>query len=345
MKIKNAIRRAVPALIMSVVLLVGMALGASAAPRERMLIPGGVPFGVRLYCEGIMVVGISDVSVGGSPCCPAKDAGVHVRDMIVRVNGKKVTTSEELVSVIGGSGGAPIELTLKRGSGEVTLSIVPVMADDSSEYKTGLWIRDSTAGIGTVTFVDPETGAFAGLGHGICDPDTGELVKAGRGIVVNVSISGVAKGQAGVPGELKGYFSSGKIGTLIRNSERGAFGVLTEYPEGLSEEAEAIPAADSKEIKEGEAELICTADGGGIGRYKVRISGIDHSGRAVKNFVVTVTDPDLISKTGGIVQGMSGSPIIQNGKLIGALTHVLVNDPERGYGIFIENMLSAQDAA
>ena len=220
--------------------------------------------------------------------------------------------------------------------------MTPVRSDE--RYKAGLWIRDSTAGIGTVTFIDPATGAFAGLGHGICDSDTGELVKPGRGIVVNVAISGVEKGQAGAPGELRGYFSSGKIGSLTGNTECGVFGVFAELPEGMSGDAKAIPAATSAETHDGDAEIICTSDSG-TGRYKVRISGIDRSGRPVKNFVVTVTDPDLIAKTGGIVQGMSGSPIIQDGKLIGAVTHVLVNSPEKGYGIFIDNMLTAGRAA
>lgn len=329
--------------VVTAITLIVLASPLSAAVGGRMLIPGGVPFGVRLCHEGVTVVGLPDVRTGGTGSgSPAKDAGIRVRDIILSVDGKRVTSAADMAALIGECGGKTLDLTLRRGDGELTISVTPVLSDDG--YKAGLWIRDSTAGIGTVTFIDPATGAFAGLGHGICDSDTGELVKPGRGIVVNVAISGVEKGQAGAPGELRGYFSSGKIGSLTGNTECGVFGVFAELPEGMSGDAKAIPAATSAETHDGDAEIICTSDSG-TGRYKVRISGIDRSGRPVKNFVVTVTDPDLIAKTGGIVQGMSGSPIIQDGKLIGAVTHVLVNSPEMGYGIFIDNMLAAGRAA
>lgn len=329
--------------VVTAITLIVLASPLSAADGGRMLIPGGVPFGVRLCHEGVTVVGLPDVGTGGTGSgSPAKDAGIRVRDIILSVDGKRVTSAADMAAMIGECGGKTLDLTLRRGDGELTISVTPVLSDDG--YKAGLWIRDSTAGIGTVTFIDPATGAFAGLGHGICDSDTGELVKPGRGIVVNVAISGVEKGQAGAPGELRGYFSSGKIGSLTGNTECGVFGVFAELPEGMSGDAKAIPAATSAETHDGDAEIICTSDSG-TGRYKVRISGIDRSGRPVKNFVVTVTDPDLIAKTGGIVQGMSGSPIIQDGKLIGAVTHVLVNSPEKGYGIFIDNMLAAGRAA
>ena len=230
-------------------------------------------------------------------------------------------------------------MTVRRGEDEFITELTPVLCADDGKYKAGLLIRDGTAGIGTVTYVDPETGSFAGLGHGICESGSDKLAPLTRGAVVNVTVSGIAKGQPGVPGELKGYFSSGKIGTLFGNTECGVYGVFAEYPRGMC--ADTVEAAKTGEICAGDAELWCTTDESGVGKYTVQISDIDHSGRSVKNFVVTVTDPVLLNKTGGIVQGMSGSPIIQNGKLIGALTHVLVNDPTKGYGIFIENMLSA----
>ncbi|MBQ8248743.1 MAG: SpoIVB peptidase [Clostridia bacterium] len=303
------------------------------------LIPGGVPFGVKLYSNGVVVVGVGDVTCGTNSVSPARDAGFMERDIIRALNGKAVSEAAEISELVSASEGKPIEFTVKRGDKELTINVTPVISSSDGKYKTGLLIRDSTAGIGTVTYIDPEIGSFAGLGHGICDTDTGELVELTRGTVVNVAISDVVKGQPGIPGELKGYFSSGKIGTIFGNNDCGVYGIFSEYPSGVGNEC--LPIALSSEIKEGEAELWCTTDGGGVGKYKVNISNIDHSGRNVKNFVVTVTDPTLLECTGGIVQGMSGSPLIQNGKLIGAVTHVLINDPTKGYGIFIENMLAS----
>ena len=311
---------------------------SETADDSLCLIPGGVPFGVRIYCEGVLIVGVTDVKSSGESKSPAKDAGIKANDIITNINGERITTVDEVMSAIAGCDGNKLSLTIKRQNSELTVDIHPVKSDDDGKYKTGLWIRDSTAGIGTVTFINPKTNSFAGLGHGICDADTGELLPLSRGTVVNVEISGIEKGQAGVPGELKGFFSSGKIGSLTGNTECGVYGVLAELPTGAN--SEAIPVAQSSEVVEGDAEILCTTDGQGIGRYKIRISNIDHSGREIKNFVVTIVDERLIEKTGGIVQGMSGSPIIQNGKLIGAVTHVLVNNPTKGYGIFIENMLA-----
>jgi stage IV sporulation protein B len=302
------------------------------------LIPGGVPFGVKLYCEGVLVVGLADVKFDGKTRSPARDAGIKEKDIITEINGIKMTTVDDVVNAVSESSGEPIIVKLNRDGNELKVKVTPIKSDEDGKFKTGLWVRDSTAGIGTVTFIDPECGSFAGLGHGICDADTGELMPLNRGIVVNVVISSVVKGQAGYPGELKGYFSSGKIGTLLGNTECGVFGIFAEYPSGTT--SESLPIAYSNEIIEGEATILCTTDSNGIGSYKENISNIDHSGRDIKNFVITVTDENLINKTGGIVQGMSGSPIIQNGKIIGAVTHVLINNPTKGYGIFIENMLA-----
>ncbi len=289
----------------------------------KMLIPGGVPFGVRLYSEGVLVVGVDDVECGGESISPAKNAGIKEKDMILSVNGERIIGADQVSALIDGCGGEPVEFEIRRGSEEFTLSVTPVISESDGKYRTGMWIRDSTAGIGTVTYIDPEYGAFAGLGHGICDIDSGELIPLTRGSVVNVEISGITKGRSGAPGELKGYFSSGKIGTLFGNKECGVYGIFAEYPKGAS--SEAVPAAARGEIVCGEAEMFCTVDGEGVKSYGVDISHIDHSGKSVKNFVVTVTDPVLLEKTGGIVQGMSGSPIIQDGKLVGAVTHVCVN--------------------
>lgn len=302
---------------------------------ERFL-PGGMPFGVKLCCEGVLVVGVGEVETENGMVSPAKNAGICVRDVIVGIDGKKVLSAQDVVDAVNGSGGSAISFEIKRGEEAITVEVAPVIGSEKKP-RTGLLVRDSTAGIGTVTLIDPVTGAFAGLGHGICDSDTGELMPLKRGVVVDVTINGIVKGQSGVPGELKGYFSSGKIGSLIGNTECGVFGVFGRLPENIDDDV--IETAEYSEIIEGDAELICTLDDSGRQRYKVNISDIDHSGRDVKNFVVNVTDERLLERTGGIVQGMSGSPIIQNGKLIGAVTHVMIGDPSRGYGIFIGNML------
>ncbi len=310
---------------------------------ELKLIPGGMPFGVSLDAECITVVGVCDIISGGKPVSPAKDAGIEEKDTIIALNGQKVTNAAMVSELIDSAGGSPVEVTVKRGDSRLELTVHPAISDEDGKYRAGLFIREGTAGIGTVTYIDPETGSFAGLGHGICELDSGKLVPVTRGVVVNVAISGVVKGKVGSPGELQGYFSSGKIGTLFSNRDCGVYGVFCEYPEWFC--PEAIPVAATNEICEGDAEILCTTGYDGIGRYKVTLSHIDHSGKKSKNFVVTVTDPTLLEKTGGIVQGMSGSPIIQNGKLVGAVTHVLVNDPTRGYGIFIENMLKTANQA
>ena len=235
----------------------------------------------------------------------------------------------------------PLQVTYLRGGDENTVSFVPSVSKEDGKRKTGMWVRDTTAGIGTVTFVLPDTGEFAGLGHGICDAETGELLEMKRGTVVDVMISGVTKGVAGSPGELKGYFTSDKSGVLLGNTLCGVYGVMSNVPwETIPETAEVASRAD---IRPGEAYIWCTLDGNHPQKYSINITEIrrDVSMQDNRCFSIEVTDPVLLEKTGGIVQGMSGSPIIQNGKLIGAVTHVLINDPSKGYGIFIENMLEA----
>jgi stage IV sporulation protein B len=362
------------ALVLAIVLLVaGGAVTASAEARtgggglrdsgspSRSTLPrsvyvGGMPFGVKFYTEGILVVGFCDVdtsSAGGGTrhVNPARDAGLKMRDVIVGVNGEKPISAASLTKAVEESGGKPITLTVKRvgqshsvkkqGGGEcraaeLTVTVTPVKSLSENRYKTGLWVRDSGAGIGTVTFILPESLAFGGLGHGICDGDTGELIPLQRGQVTNVTVSGVERGEAGDPGAIKGYFAPGKTGSLMGNTHCGVYGVFSSLPAAADRR---LPVGTRRELCEGDATIRCTLDNGTIGEYTVKITSIDRAATGSKCFTLTVTDPALIEKTGGIVQGMSGSPVIQNGKLMGAVTHVLINDPTAGYGIFIENML------
>ena len=303
------------------------------------LCPGGMPFGAKLFTEGLIVVGFTDIDCASGSPHPASDAGIRIKDIILKINGTPVGTAENMGRLVTASNGNPISVTLRRNDTELTVTVTPSFSTADQVYKTGMWVRDNTAGIGTITYIDPESGSFAGLGHGICDSETGALMPLSRGIVIDVTISGIQKGQSGVPGELKGHFASGKIGSLLGNTHAGVYGFMTEIPQGISDK-NALPIALKNEIRDGDATLLCTLDDGGICSYTVSIRKLKNS-LDNKNMEITVTDPALLEKTGGIVQGMSGSPIIQNGKLIGAVTHVLINDPTKGYGIFIENMLAA----
>ena len=220
-------------------------------------------------------------------------------------------------------------------------TFIPKYFKVDNSYKAGLCLKDSTSGIGTVTYIDPETGIFGGLGHGICDAKSGRLVPLSKGIIMDVTINGVNKGKIGAAGELKGAFNVKRLGSLISNTDSGVFGVIN--TDDITPPEGPLPVAKKEEVKEGTAYIWCTLDKGTPCKYKVLITNVDTSCTGIKNFRVKVVDPNLLSKTGGIVQGMSGSPIIQNGKIIGAVTHVLVNDPTSGYGIFIENMLKTSD--
>lgn len=297
---------------------------------ERLLIPGGMAFGVRIETRGVIVVGITKTGRR----TPAEEADIRVRDVILAIDGKEVNSADEVTDAIRNSGGVPLRFTVSRGGKTSVKTLTPEKSDEGG-YKAGIWIRDGTAGIGTVTFIDPSDGRFGGLGHAICDADTGQLIPLRTGTVTGVTIAGVKKGVKGVPGELKGYLTASEEGTLFSNTAVGVFGLMNEIPE-----AETVTVANRNEVREGPAQIRCTLDGNGIGSYDVMISSVDRSPGETKSFMITVTDPDLIVKTGGIVQGMSGSPVIQNGKLIGAVTHVLVSDPGKGYGIFIDRMLS-----
>ena len=304
---------------------------------DKKLYPGGMPFGIKFATDGVMVVGFCDVVSEGGVKNPATEAGLRVNDMIKKVNGKTLSGAADLTRLVEESGGKALAIEYTRGGKTQNTTLIPEYSAVEGKYKTGAYVRDGGAGIGTVTFIDPENYSFGGLGHGVCEASSGALVPMTRGSVVDVTISGVIRGEAGKPGEVKGYFSSGKTGSLIRNSDCGVYGVFAEAPKITA--CEPLPVGLRGELREGKAYVYCTLDTNKIEKYEVTISGIDKKATGNKCFTVKVTDKALLEKTGGIIQGMSGSPIIQNGKLVGAVTHVLINDPTTGYGIFIENML------
>ena len=304
---------------------------------ELRLVPGGEVFGVKFFTKGVIVIGTTDIETQSGFINPAEIAGLHKNDIITSVNGTEINTVEELAGKVEQSKGDLLHVKFSRSGEEMECDLRPLLSLSDKKYKTGIWVRDSTAGIGTITYYNPQNNCFAGLGHGICDIDTGEIMPLLRGYVVDVKISDIVKGKSGMPGELKGSFGSDKKGTLIGNTDCGVYGVIDEPDTSFGQ---ALPIASKDEVLEGSALIRLDPDGTGVREYEVNLSKIDRKSIGTKSFVVEITDADLLSVTGGIVQGMSGSPIIQNGKLVGAVTHVLVSDPTKGYGIFIENMLS-----
>lgn len=309
--------------------------------KEKKLIPCGTPFGIRLFTNGVMVVGTSDIPTEKGMVNPAACAGIKTGDIIQKINGKKVNQNEEVAVLVEKSNGKPLELELERNGEIFTATLHPAICETDHLYKAGLWVRDSTAGIGTMTFYDPETGTFGGLGHAICDTDTGEIMPLRSGDILPVTICGIAKGQKGCPGELRGYFSDdAAIGNLCANVQAGVYGDLEDPFKGKE-----LSLALKQEVTTGKVQILTTIDEKGPQYYDAEIESIDlHNQSGTKNMVLHITDPKLLNATGGIVQGMSGSPIIQNNKLIGAVTHVFVNDPTRGYGIFAENMLNVSQS-
>ena len=318
------------------------AVGAEVSDVET-LIPGGMAFGVKFFTEGAIVLGTTGVETASGVVSPAKDAGIKSGDIILRAGGREFDNANELISIISGSGGKPIAIAYLRDGRESTVTVTPARDFENGCYRIGVLVRDSTAGICTVTFIDPDTLDFGGLGHGIYDNETSTLLPLSRGAVVDVEITEVVKSERNDPGELRGSFGKALVGELWDNTEQGVFGRLSRLPKTKYGE---IPVATRNEVKEGKATVLATLADNTVGEYEIEIEHIYSGSGTIKNFLIKVTDDTLLSVTGGIVQGMSGSPIIQNGKLVGAVTHVLVDDPTRGYGIFIENMLnSAFDAA
>lgn len=329
-KNKTAARFAV--FIATVLMLGGLRAGASGS--GDVMIAAGTPLGVKFMTDGVVITGIRPL--GGSESSPALDAGLRRGDIIIRIDDKKIDSAKSLCEAVKASEGKPVPLVYSR-AGRDMITKISAGTDSDGEYRLGLWVRDSASGIGTVTFINPITLAFAGLGHGIGDPESGALLPMMAGTVEEVSLTGITPGRAGMPGELHGFFTGRKNGIITANSMSGITGVLSSMPDGL--EKELYPVGKKTELREGPAHIFATVDGEGRRQYEIEISKIDIGG-SQKNFTVTVTDKALLEKTGGIVQGMSGSPIIQSGKLVGAITHVLVSDPSSGYGIFIENMMN-----
>ncbi|MCQ2485402.1 MAG: SpoIVB peptidase [Clostridia bacterium] len=302
--------------------------------KRKYVVPGGNVFGIRLYTRGVMVIRIDEVTTPSGNISPGRIAGLKEGDMIISVDGVQITRNKELSSAFASSNGKCLKLVVERNGEEKELNFTPALSDEST-YKGGLWIRDSTAGIGTVTWYDRSNGIFAGLGHAVCDVDTGEVMPLSGGDAVEAKVQGCYKGKSGSAGELCGIFSSGTIGNLYVNSDTGVYGVMN----SCDAKSSVLPVALRQEVKTGAVKIICTVDENGPQYYDAEITKIYNSNAdSQRNMTIKITDSSLIERTGGIVQGMSGSPIVQNGMLVGAVTHVFVDDPTEGYGIFAENM-------
>ena len=304
---------------------------------RRQVTVCGTPFGVKMFSNGALVVAFSDLYTELGSENPAKEAGLRLGDLIVSAGGKTVRNNDELSAAIADAAGKPMQVVYLRDRQRHVCTLTPARDRDGG-YKAGVWVRDSSAGIGTLTFVDAETHTFAGLGHAISDTDTGASISLLSGEIVPVTITGCVAGTAGSPGELRGEFSGGEVlGTVLANDATGVYGRLTGTVSG-----ELCPVAFRQEVHTGEAQILTTVEGDTAKRYDVRIEFVNlNASDSNRDMLIRVTDPELLRKTGGIVQGMSGSPILQDGMLVGAVTHVLINDPARGYGILIENMLEA----
>ena len=288
------------------------------------LCPGGDVFGVKISRDSVSVMACEEECI------------LHKGDLIISIDGERIRSLSDVKRIMQKSDGTPLNLVIERGGEQFEAEVIPKKVGDA--YKLGAVLREGVAGIGTVTYYNPLTGEFGGLGHGICEEKTGEPVKMKSGTVTGVILGGVDKGASGDPGELTGILTDRTLGKLYSNTEEGVFGKLDTVPDSARS---ALPIAHKDEVKEGAATIISTLKNGNRAEYKIEIFDIDRTSAGTKSFKIRVTDEALKAITGGIVRGMSGSPIIQDGKLVGAVTHVLVANPTEGYGIFIENMLAA----
>lgn len=305
--------------------------------KQEVLVSGS-PVGIYMETKGVLVIDSGEITDReGIRRTPAEHI-IQSGDYICEIDGKVLTGKRQLMQLVRENQGEPMELQVIRHQETIKLEMTPVETEDGS-YKLGIWVRDNIQGIGTLTYVEPN-GTFGALGHGISDADTGERLEISDGDLYRADILSIRKGTAGTPGELRGvinYREENRIGTICGNSQYGIRGQME--PGKYTESMKKIPTGLKQEIQTGKAEIRCDI-GDGIREYQCEILEIDSNARDTnKCFVLRITDDDLLSRTGGIVQGMSGSPVLQNGKLIGAITHVFVNDPTKGYGIFIENMM------
>lgn len=313
---------------------------------DLRVIPGGQSIGVKLQTAGVLVVGHHLVETDKEKISPGEQAGLHVGDMIIKMNDLYINDMNDVKKLVNEAGekNEPLQLLVLRGKEKLSLSLTPAKDRKDDEFRMGLYIRDSAAGVGTLTFYEPNSKAYGALGHVISDMDTGQAIVVGDGQIVQASVTSIEKGKNGNPGEkfARFYNESEVLGSITKNTPFGIFGKMKEQPK-RSLYREPIPIALAEQVKEGPAKILTVVDGQKVEEFDIEIVNVvKQHFPATKGMIIKITDKRLLDKTGGIVQGMSGSPIIQNGKMVGAVTHVFVNDPTSGYGCYIEWML--QDA-
>ncbi len=308
--------------------------------QKKKVYVSGESFGIKLYTDGVIVVGTKDVDTANGTCNPAKEAGIEKGDIIIEINGEKMISATQVENILNDNNGKSYKIKVKRNSNYKFFTVEPVFSPPQGCYKAGLWVRDSTAGIGTITFFNPENQTVAALGHPITDVDTNEIMPILDGEAVKANVTKLYKSKAGEAGSLCCDFTNETIGSLTENTKNGIYGKYEcEVNKSL-----AYEIASPQETERGQAQIICTVDGEGPELYTVEITRVSYrENNNGKNMVIKVVDEDLLNKTGGIVQGMSGSPIIQNGKLVGALTHVIVDNPQKGYAIFAQSMVEESE--
>lgn len=320
-------------------------ISVKAISNKISLYPGGQPIGVKLSTKGTLVVALSDIETeNGKTSSPGAAAGIQIGDSILKINNINITSSEQVSEIVNSCEGKELNITIDRKGEELTKKVKPVKNTNDTKYKIGLWIRDSTAGVGTLTFYDENSNKFAALGHPITDSDTGTILNINTGQIISSSIVSVRKGAKGNPGELKGIFIDEEValGDITKNTNCGIFGNTNKSL--INKNSKPLDIALRDEIKLGPAQILTTIDGEEPKLYNIEIEKLlKQETPSPKSMIIKITDPVLLEKTGGIVQGMSGSPIIQNNKIIGAVTHVLINKPDTGYGVYIEWMLKDAD--
>ncbi len=308
---------------------------------EQQVYPIGIPIGIYVKTDGVLVADLGTMELtDGTEICPCENI-LQEGDYILAIDGESISKKKEVIQKVRESEGQPLIMRIRRNNQISDVKVTPLQ-NKEGDYQIGAWVRDSAQGIGTLTYID-ENNRFGALGHGVNDIDTSELMEIAYGRVYETQIISIQKGTSGKPGEISGivrFMEEAKQGDIELNTPNGIYGVMERAPEAAGLTAELLyPIAMKQEIEIGDAQILCTINGE-RSFYDAKITEIDYSqSKGNRGLVVEITDPALLAQTGGIVQGMSGSPILQNGKLIGAVTHVFVNDPTKGYGIFIENML------
>ena len=308
--------------------------------RKILVYPGGYPLGFTLECEGVIIVSLGEVLTKEGVNIPVYNKDINVGDVLYSIDGKVLTSANDLVEIVNQKGGEDVRCIIRRGGKEIVQTLTPALEESTNIYRIGLWVRDNGAGVGTLTFVRQDNNRFGALGHPVCDVDTGKKMPVCKGNIYKCNIVGYNKGTRGNPGELRGLFlrSGETVGSLDVNDEYGVYGeVGSKFIEGLGKPVE-VGFRDS--VKTGKAKILCTIDGNQPKEYDIEIVKLSYQNASdKKSMVIRVTDKRLIEQTGGIVQGMSGSPIIQEGKLVGAVTHVFVSDPTKGFGVYIDWMI------